>query len=174
MSNKTLGLSDELHEYLKGDEVAPRFIAGAYRKLRKHDAAMWTLTQHFADIARSEVGHAITGNAAINIFLWHKSGHQLVEEYFEFTSGMREAFRRLEKRPGHYSDLLLSYGKHVAVLRHRPHPLAYWLLTTDPEDKPVRERALEQNARIPAFEALRKLAARYPHGVVGGQRAAAA
>jgi hypothetical protein len=164
---RTLVAIDEGHEYLGDDEVAERFLAGAYRKMRKFDTAMWMLTQQFADFARARVGEAIVGNSAMKVFLHHASNRCSVADYFQFSGGAREAFDGLRKKAGHYSDLLLVYGAHTAVLRLAPHPLAYWILTTDPEDCAVRERVLSRNARIAPLDVLHALAIRYPHGVVG-------
>ena len=168
---RTLVAVDEGHEYLGQDEVAERFLGGAYRKMRKFDTAMWMLTQQFADFVKSGVGDAIVGNAALKIFLHHASNRSAVADHFKLSRGAREAFDRLSRRAGHYSDLLLLYGAHVSALRLAPHPVAYWILTTDPEDRAVRDRAMERNARLPPLEVIRELAARYPHGVVGRSRA---
>ena len=164
---RTLVGVDEGHEYLGRGDVAERFLAGAYRKMRKYDTAMWMLTQQFADFANSNVADAIIGNSALRVFLYHGANRAFVADYFKFSRGAREAFDRLQKRPGHYSDLLFMYGEHTTVLRHAPHPLAYWILTTDSEDKAVRERALAQSGGRSPFEVLRELASRHPHGVVG-------
>ena len=164
---RTVVKVDEGHEYLGRGDVAERFLAAAYRKMRKYDTAMWMLTQQFADFANSKVADAIIGNSAIKIFLYHGSNRSFVADYFKFSTGAREAFDKLKRKPGYYSDLLLMYGEQATVVRHAPHPLAYWILTTDPEDKAVRERALARNAGVPPLEVLRELASRYPNGIVG-------
>jgi hypothetical protein len=142
--------------------------------MRKFDTAMWMITQQFADFARARVGEAIVGNAAIKLFLHHASNRAAVAEYFRFSRGTRDAFDGLRKRAGHYSDLLLLYGARSAVLRLAPHPLAYWVLTTDPEDRAVRDRALQRNPDAPPIDVLRALAAREPHGAIHRRRRSSA
>jgi len=164
---RTLVLVDEGHQYLGKGDVAERFLEASYRQMRKFDTAMWMLTQQFADFKDSRVADAIIGNSALKVFLHHASNRDLVVDYFKFTPGLKRAFDGLRRRPGHYSDLLLLYGAKATAIRHAPHPLAYWVLTTDPEDKRVRERALEKNGQVRPLEVLRELARRYPHGVVG-------
>ena len=170
---RTLVAVDEGHEYLGQDDVAERFLAGAYRKMRKFDTAMWMLTQQFGDFSESRVGGAIIGNSALKIFLHHASSRRAVADYFAFSPGTRAAFDGLRKRPGYFSDLLLIYGARTTVLRLAPHPLAYWVLTTDPEDRAVRERAIARNPHAPPIDVLRELAARFPHGAVGRAQARA-
>ena len=78
----------------------------------------------------------------------------------------RAAFRALSMRPGHYSDLFLMYGQMQTTVRLAPHPLAYWLLTTDPEDRHRIDRAVEKNPLMDRLSVLSGLAARWPHGAL--------
>jgi hypothetical protein len=154
---------DEAHEFLS-DEVAARFIAGWYRKMRKFDISVWSLTQRFNDFLACPVGPAIEGNAPIKFFLRHSSGHELIARYFKFTPRTSAAFAALSFRAGHHSDMLLLYGKLVTTLRLALHPLAYWLLTTDPEDVRLLERAEAKNPHLGHFALLEEMARRFPHG----------
>ena len=67
-------------------------------------------------------------------------------------------------RPGYYSDFLLLYGQMVTTVRLALHPLAYWILTTDPDDRRLVERAAEKNSGMELLELLTGLASYYPHG----------
>jgi len=167
---------DEGHEHLGQDDVGERFLAGCYRKMRKYDVSMWMISQALRDFVNAKAGPAIIANSALKIFLWHNRGHEEVASYFGLSQGALEAFRHLERKPGHYSDFLLMYGKEVTTVRLAPHPLAYWILTTDPQDKELLARAQKKNPMLDRLRLLEELAALYPHGVVGqgvGSRTAA-
>ncbi|WP_242343628.1 TraC family protein [Anaeromyxobacter terrae] len=163
----TIVAVDEGHEHLGQDDVGERFLAGCYRKMRKYDVSMWMISQALRDFVNAKAGPAIIANSALKIFLWHNRGHEEVASYFGLSPGALEAFRRLERKPGHYSDFLLMYGKEVTTVRLAPHPLAYWILTTDPQDKELLARAQKKNPMLDRLRLLEELAAIYPHGVVG-------
>jgi hypothetical protein len=163
--NRTLVEADEAHEHL-ADEVGARFFEGCYRKMRKYDVAMWMISQRFTDFVSSKSGEAIIGNSKIRIFLRHDGGHEPVIDYFRLSPLAAAAFRTLSMRPGHYSDLFLMYGQMQTTVRLAPHPLAYWLLTTDPEDRRRIDRAVEKNPLMDRLSVLSGLAARWPHGAL--------
>ena len=75
---------------------------------------------------------------------------------------------------GHFSDFLLMYGERLATVRLALHPLAYWILTTDSDDKRLIARAAELNPGLSRLELLEQLAKRPPNGAPRGtpQRAA--
>ena len=169
---RTLVEVDEGHEYLGQDDATERFLGGCYRKMRKHDTAMWMISQNLDDFLGSRVGReAIVGNSAIRIFLRHQAGkHRTVIDHFGLSPRAAAAFQGLEMRPGWYSDFLLMYGARTSVVRLSLHPLAYWILTTDREDRDFLGRAAERNPHLGRLALLEELAARYPHGVVGRTR----
>lgn len=162
--NRTLVEVDEGHEHLGADDVGERFLAGCYRKMRKYDVAMWMISQRFSDFRKAKAGDAIIGNSKIKLFLRHDGGHDEVIDYFRLSPRAAEAFRSLSMKPGHYSDLLLMYGQMTASVRLALHPLAYWILTTDPDDRRLIERAVEKNPGFDRLTLLEQLAERYPHG----------
>jgi len=59
------------------------------------------------------------------------------------------------------------YGAHTQVVRLALSGLAYWILTTDKEDKDLLARAAAKNPRLDRLALLQEMAARYPHGLVG-------
>jgi type IV secretory pathway VirB4 component len=167
---RTLVEVDEGHEYLGQDDATEKFLGGCYRKMRKYDTAMWMISQNLNDFLGSRVGReAIVGNSTIRIFLRHLAGkHRSVIDHFGLSARAAEAFIGLEMKPGWYSDFLLMYGARTTVVRLALHPLAYWILTTDREDQDFLARAAARNPRLERLALLREIAARYPHGVVGG------
>src|SRR5262249_17970125 len=123
--NRTLVEVDEGHEYLGTDAVAERFLAGCYRKMRKYDVAMWWISQNLGDFVSSKVGDAILGNSHLKIFLKHGPGaaQDRVVDYFKMPPRAAQAFRALDRKRGHYSDLFLIYGGTSATVRMALHPL---------------------------------------------------
>jgi len=168
--HRTLVEVDEGHEYLGTDAVAERFLAGCYRKMRKYDVAMWMISQNLADFVNSPVGEPIINNALIKIFLRHGkgAGRDGVIKYFRLPPRAAQAFGELERRSGYYSDFFLIYGERATTVRLALHPLAYWILTTDPTDRELIGRAAEKNPHLSRLELLEGLAERYPHGAANG------
>ena len=116
----------------------------------------------------------IIGNSALKLFLSHSSGHQVIGRYFGLPPRALGEFMRLQKKNGHYSDALLQYGPRMATVRVAVQPLAYWILTTDGEDRALLERAAAKNPTMDRFTLLKELAARYPHGARSALNALAA
>ena len=56
----------------------------------------------------------------------------------------------------------------MATVRVAMHPLAYWILTTDGDDKALIERTVARNPSLSRLDILRELAARYPEGAPRG------
>jgi len=132
--------------------------------MRKFDFAMWMISQSFNDFLKCKAVDAIVNNSKIKIFLRHDGSHDAIVDYFKLSSRTAQAFRQLAMRPGHYSDFLLLYGQRVTTVRLALHPLAYWILTTDADDRRLIERASEKNSWMNRLELLTELAKRYPHG----------
>jgi type IV secretory pathway VirB4 component len=162
---------DEGHEHLGTDDAGERFLASCYRKMRKHDVSMWMVSQTLRDFVSAKAGPAIVRNSAIKILLRHGGGHEEVAAQLGLSDAALEAFRRLEMSPGRYSDFLLLYGANVATVRLAPHPLAYWICTTDPADKALIDRARERDPSAPRLRILQELASRLPHGTFRSDRA---
>ncbi|HTP52981.1 MAG TPA: hypothetical protein VMK42_19990 [Anaeromyxobacteraceae bacterium] len=168
---RTLVEIDEGHEILGAGDAAERFLGGCYRKMRKYDTAMWMISQNLDDFLGSRVGReAIVGNSTVRIFLRHLPGkHKAVVEHFGLSPRAAAAFQRLEMKPGWHSDLLLMYGARTSVVRLALDPLAYWILTTDKEDRDFLAEAARRNPGMDRVSVLQELARRYPHGVVGSR-----
>ena len=90
-------------------------------------------------------------------------------KYFNLSPRAAKAFGELERRSGYYSDFFLIYGERSTTVCLALHPLAYWILTTDPVDRQLIERAAAKNPSLPRLEVLEALAARYPHGAANGR-----
>jgi len=161
---QTLFAVDEAHEYLGEDPAAETFLASCYARMRKYGMACWTISQKFETFAASRVAPVILGNSPIKLFLWQSSGHAAIGQHLGLSRRTVEQFASLDRRPGYYSDALLLSGKRSAIVRFAPHPFAYWVLTTDPTDRRLLERAAARNPHLSRLQLLHELAARYPHG----------
>lgn len=165
---KTIVAIDEMHKYLRGDDATSAYFEYAWRTMRKYDTGMWAITQDLHSFVEGGgAGGAILRNSPLRIFLKHLEGHELVARHFRFSGRLAEAFKGLEMRGGHYSDVLVQFGEASQVVRLQVTPLAYWILTTHPKDKELMERARAKNPTLDQFTLLTELAARYPNGVVG-------
>jgi hypothetical protein len=173
-TNRVIVALDEAHETLGKDDVGERFFEGCYRKLRKYDVAMWSVTQALMDYVSSKAGPAIIANSPLKIFLRHGSNRDLVIDTFKLPPRAADAFNSLQFEPGYFSDLFLMYGPRMATLRLALHPLAYWILTTDKEDRDLLARFAAKNPGLERVRLLQELARRYPHGAARGRHAAAA
>lgn len=173
---RALVVVDEAHEYLASDKESDKavetFLGGCYAKMRKYDIAMWTISQKFETFLKSAVASTIIGNSQLKLFLWHSSGHRVIGDYFQLPPNAVQAFAGLQRQPGRFSDVFLMYGTRTAVMRLAVHPLAYWILTTDGDDKRLIENAAAKNPRISKLRLLKELAALYPHGARFAARAA--
>ena len=129
------------------DDATEQFLGRCYRKMRKFGTAMWMISQKLNDFLGSRIGReAILGNSTIRLFLRHQKGNYgPVIDHFGLSARAAAAFRGLDMKPGHYSDILLMYGAHTSVVRLALSPLAYWILTTDKADKDFLARAAEKN-----------------------------
>lgn len=163
-TRRTLVEIDEGHTWLGQDETAERFLETSYRVMRKYGVGMWMVSQGLEDFQGVKAGRAIINNSALKLFLYHASGHAPIAQFFGLTSTAEKAFKELQRRPGHYSDLLMLYGQRRSVVRLALHPLALWLLTTAPADKDFIAAAREKNPRLNELELLTQLAKHYPHG----------
>lgn len=171
---RTLVEIDEGHVYLGQDETAEKFLERFYRVGRKFDISMWMISQSFADFTNSKSGEAIINNSALKIFLRHSSGHDAIADYFHLSHRALDAFRGLSMRSGHYSDFFLMYGDRQTTVRLALHPLAYWILTTDADDKRLIDQAATLNPLLDRLAILEQLARRYPHGAPKGRSQQAA
>lgn len=164
----TIVAVDEAHEYLGADPAAEKWLGGCYAKMRKYDVAMWTISQKFETFAASPIAPTIIGNSALKMFLWHSSGHATVGKYFALPPRAVQEFASLQRVRGRYSDVFLMYGERRGTMRVALHPLAYWILTTDPSDLRMLQRAVDKNPTLDRLTLIKQLAALYPHGADSG------
>lgn len=168
VTRRTLVEIDEGHTWLGQDETAERFLETCYRVMRKYGVAMWMVSQGLEDFQSVKAGRAILGNSALKFLLYAAAGHRSVANFFGLTPRAEEAFTRLERKPGHFSDFLMLYGQRRSTVRLALHPLALWLLTTAPTDKHFIAAAQRKNPHLSEFEVLLQLAKHYPHGAPDG------
>src|SRR5207237_9472444 len=88
--------------------------------------------------------------------------------YSKLPTRAAQTFGELEQSSWYYSYFFLIYGERATTVRLALHPLAYWILTTDPADRELIARASEKHPRLSRLELLNALAQRYPHGAANG------
>jgi type IV secretory pathway VirB4 component len=160
----TLVIIDECWALLD-NPAAVRLIEALVRTSRKYGAALWCITQRSEDLLQSGVGKVLVDCAFQRIFLQHAAGHHDVAAAFRFTDHELAAFESLTHVKGRYSEAFLQVEDHSEIVQVMPSPLAYWMATTNAQDKHVEEQLREKNPTAPAVKLLRLLAERLPHGV---------
>ncbi len=159
---RTLCVIDEAHTYLGKDPVVTEFLNSCYRVMRKYNVAMWLISQSIEDFGDP----AIRDNAGLTILLKRASEHATVARRFGLSDRAEAAYKNLKHRKGYYSEFILRQGDRLTVpLRLELHPLAYWILTTDPLDGNLLAQARLKNPKLGLLQLLKGMAQQYPHGV---------
>lgn len=76
---------------------------------------------------------------------------------FDFNDAQVEAVKSLEIVKGKYSEFFLMQDENQAVVRLEPEPLAYWICTTDGNEKSKVEEWRLKNPEMPLVEILKNL-----------------
>lgn len=160
----TLVIIDECWALLD-NPAAVRLIESLVRTSRKYGAALWCLTQRAEDLLESGVGRVLVDCAFQRILLQHAAGHRQVGASFRFTDHELAAFESLTQVKGQYSEAFLQVHGHSEVVQVLPSPLAYWMATTNAQDKHVEEALRLKNPSASPIKLLQTLAERLPHGV---------
>lgn len=76
---------------------------------------------------------------------------------FDFNEAQVEAVKSLEIVKGKYSEFFLMQDENQAVVRLEPEPLAYWICTTDGNEKSKVEALRSRKPDLPLIEILKEL-----------------
>lgn len=144
-----------------------------YRTARKLRAGVVSITQKLDDFLAAPAARAILSNTSNTFLLRHKDGHAKVAELLGLNEREQQLFRSLKSEKGHYSEFLWKGDTGAAVARYAPTPFEYWVNTTDPVDRELEARVLQELAGD-RLAAIRRLAAEYPHGAAAGLKARSA
>ncbi|QKE37375.1 type IV secretion system protein TraC [Ferrovum myxofaciens] len=111
-NRKKVVLVDEAWS-LFDDPVVGQGIAAGFRKVRKHDGAMWVITQSIADLYESPNGRVIIDNCAWQIILQQRSesieaavktGRLGLDPY------AKDMLKSVHTLPGRFSEMMIRRG----------------------------------------------------------------
>lgn len=135
---------------LVSDPVAARFIDGASRTVRKHNAAIGAITNSLSDISKNGGTRVLYENSGWRIFFDQDpsslneavSSGKLVVDEFQF-----DLISSLKTRPRVFSEVMFMTKRgSICVSRFFVSPPLYWLYTSDPNDlKVIQEIARKYN-----------------------------
>ena len=106
---------DEAHKFLGKSEHIDLFIEQAYRRFRKHDAAMLLGTQGFEDFTTggkvSQAGRVIIQNSKWKFFMLQSDTSVRAlqqQDLFSFGEYGYEILRKLRPVPGEYGEVMIA------------------------------------------------------------------
>ena len=135
------------------------FVVEAYRTFRKFGAGIWCVSQNYKDFLKDEtVANALFPNTASVFILkqnkidWEDFGKRL-----QLNKAEIEAAKSLNSVKGEYAEMLLLQNDNRAVLRISPDPLAYYIATSDPQDKALIRKKEEEHPNENKLETLQRI-----------------
>jgi conjugal transfer ATP-binding protein TraC len=127
--------------------AAANFMVELYRRFRKYNAAVWSISQSLEDFKRP-AAHGILQNTTYHYLLRVPGEDATVQEMFHLPPSTMETFRGLKRVDGLYSEVLAWVRREAGiegdVIWVRPSPLDYWAFTTSARDMPRREEAIKR------------------------------
>ena len=164
-SRRTLLIMDEAWRLFGGDSggTGRAFGIEAYRTFRKFGggAGIWCISQNYRDfLADEELADAILPNTE-NVFVLKQKGidWEDLRERLQLNARELETVKSLETDKGHHGEFFLMKGEKRGLLRLEAAPLAYWIATTDADDRKRIEKAKRDNPELSTLEMLEKLGA---------------
>jgi conjugal transfer ATP-binding protein TraC len=134
-NQRKIVLIDEAWELLREGNVA-KFIENGYRRARKYNGSMWTITQSVLDLT-SDVGQAIRANSA-NMYLLRQKG-DVVEKLrktreLELGEGGYDWLKTVHTVKDSYSEILfITEGRGGGIGRLIVDPFRLMIYTTNAE-----------------------------------------
>lgn len=157
-ANKTLLIIDEAWRLFAGPGQA--FAIEAYRTFRKYGSGIWCISQNYRDFLSDNIADTLMPNTA-SIFMLAQRGidWQDLQKRLQLNDSALEMAKSLEIRKGEYSELLFLQGENQSILRIAPDALAYWVATSDANDKAKIEQMARKWPDLSTMEVLQKLVA---------------
>jgi conjugal transfer ATP-binding protein TraC len=144
--------------------AAASFMVELYRRFRRYNAAVWSISQSIEDFRRPQA-QGILQNTTYHYLLRVPGEDDTIQELLRLPPAAMESFRNLRRVDGLYSEVLAwvrrETGAEGDVLWVRPSPLDFWAFTTSARDMAKRDQAIKR-ADGNLLEALTALA--YPNG----------
>ncbi|MFZ4402797.1 MAG: TraC family protein [Pseudobdellovibrionaceae bacterium] len=150
---------DEAHRLFKTPS-GKDFAIESYRVFRKYNAGILCISQNYRDfMADRELADALMPNTtSVFILRQRKIDWDDFKTTFDFNDSQVEAVKSLEIVKGKYSEFFFMQDESQAVVRLEPEPLAYWICTTDGNEKSKVEDLRLLKPDVPLIEILKELA----------------
>lgn len=162
-SRRKIIVFDEVWSMLS-TEAGGRLVSELYRTLRKYGAGIISVSQGLSDFELTQHSSGIMANVG-TVYVLKQSSTVNSERVFKalnVTTREAELIRQLGQVKGEYAEVLVT-GSTSFVGRIWPSPLEYWVATSDPVDHSALEAECPGE---PTWEAVERLAARWPKGVM--------
>lgn len=149
---------DEAHRLFKTPS-GKDFAIESYRVFRKYNAGILCISQNYRDfLADRELADAIMPNTtSVFILRQRKIDWDDFKTTFDFNDSQVEAVKSLEIVKGKYSEFFFMQDENQAVVRLEPEALAYWICTTDGNEKSKVEEMRLQKPELSLIEILKEL-----------------
>ncbi|OQW48797.1 MAG: hypothetical protein A4S09_13445 [Proteobacteria bacterium SG_bin7] len=136
------------------------FAIESYRVFRKYNAGILCISQNYRDfLANRELADALMPNTtSVFILRQRKIDWDDFKSTFDFNEAQVEAIKSLEIAKGKYSEFFFMQDENQSIVRLEPEPLAYWVCTTDGNEKARVEEMRSKHPELPLVEILKKLA----------------
>ncbi|WP_102128481.1 ATP-binding protein [Deinococcus planocerae] len=125
--------------------AAAHFVVELYRRFRRYNAAVWSVSQSMADFQRPEA-HGILQNTTYHYLLRTPGEEEAVRDLLHLPQAAMEAFLDLKRVDGVYSEVLAwvrtETGSLGDVIWVRPTPLDLWTFTTSAQAMARRDEAI--------------------------------
>jgi len=154
---------DEAWELLKS-QAAANFMEYCARTLRKTGSGITFITQGLEEIVASPIGSAIINNTATKLILLQRGDTKTLVNTLKINPQELALIQSLRSKKGEYSEAFLIEGEERQVIRVYPHPLEYWLSTSDAKDNLHLQKLMEFQG-LSLWDAVKSAANAHPWGV---------
>lgn len=154
---------DEAWELLKS-QAAANFMEYCARTLRKTGSGITFITQGLEEIVASPIGSAIINNTATKFILLQRGDTKTLVNTLKINPQELALIQSLRSKKGEYSEAFLIEGEERQVIRVYPHPLEYWLSTSDAKDN-LYIQEIMNNECLSLWDAVKQAAKMHPWGV---------
>ncbi len=135
------------------------FVVEAYRTFRKYGAGIWCISQNYKDFLKDEtVANALFPNTA-SVFILKQNKIDWVDfgQRLQLNESEVEAVKSLHSVKGESSEVFFIQDENKAILRISPDPLAYYIATSDPEDKELIKKMEKKHPNENKLQILQRI-----------------
>jgi type-IV secretion system protein TraC len=154
---------DEAWALLKSPAAA-RFMEYCVRTLRKTGSGITFITQGVEEIVASPVGSAIIANTATKFIMLQRGDTKALQSAFKLNAQELSLVQSLEQKKGQFSEGFMIEGTHRQVVRIEPHPIEYWLSTSDSRDNQWLAKVMADK-KLDLTAAIKFASDKYPFGL---------